>query len=287
MHFTSTCALCLTLHSTRLAMPKETRQKVQRADRRSVAEPTSPRTVGLTFRSSERPTPLGPLPSFKDRLQATDTWNVRVTGRCSEHLSSTAGPRVQFEREPSLASTNSFRTDSSPASRPRTSSETSSRGAGSPDTLTSGSSGPRRTRPSGSTTSGISAAASSRELPPHQSAPAALNAVEVFSSMNQHSGGQASARPMRGASRNSGRRSQSAPYQPGERPHRATEGRAGQVASSITVHPVGGGGKSGRRGPGGDAGGRRASGRRGDDAAESEAGQAVQVEVDLRKLLGI
>lgn len=261
---------------------------VQRADRRSVAEPTpSPRTVGLTFRSSERPTPLGSLPSFRDRLQATDTWNARTSIHYSQQASCAGGPQAPFEREPSFISTDSSRTASSSASRPRTSSETSSRDVESSEASMSSSSRPRRARQSTSPASGISAAASSRELAPHQSAPAALITVEVFSSIHQHSDGQAPAGPARGAPRTSGRRSHPAPYQPGERPRRATEGRAGQVASSISIHPVGGGGKSGGRGQGGDADGRRASGRRGDDAAEGEAGQAVQVEVDLRKLLGI
>ncbi|GAA5988780.1 hypothetical protein JCM10908_006167 [Rhodotorula pacifica] len=261
--------------------------------RPSTAEPVATRTIGLTFLSSETPQALGPLPSFQDRLSATDTWNTR--------------PWSSYSTSSSSSGSHAASAGASSASRPTSVESTSSSvhtarglswstvGASTSSSIIGGSSsdgGRSRTRQSHSPEVDRNdpppppMSASTRRALRRAEDQAVQHAVaQGILKADSYTEGQVRAVKARAASKfvrsHAIAEEEHAESKVGtKRSRRHIDGRAGQVASAVKARRIDSSGRK-RVVQAGISGGESGSG------GEDDEEEPVEVEVDLRKLLGI
>ncbi|GAA5865601.1 hypothetical protein JCM3774_002064 [Rhodotorula dairenensis] len=250
------------------------------------ANPSLERSVGLRFVSNETPQALGPLPSFRERLSATDTWNSHLWSTYS--APSSAPTPSGAVRAASDAAASPTRSDSAaPAPyAPRRASTSSMEASSSSGTATSSRTrGGRKSQSPEVDRGEPMSAAVRRGL--RQAEDEALQRAVASGAIKAESYTDGQVRAIKASAAAEFLRSQaSAAIQEdatstvgSKRSHIEMGGRAGQVASAVTTRRI-------------DTRRRKrvveADISEGDSGAGHEGrSQPVEVEVDLRKLLGV
>lgn len=243
------------------------------------------RTVGLTFLTNDPPQHLVPLPSFQDRLTATDTWNTRPWS--SYNASASSSGSSGGTRAGSFSPTSTESVSSGPPA-PRRNSRTSVQASTSSSTAGSSRS---RNRKSQSpeverAAAPILPAAARRALRRAQDEAVQRAVAEGTFKAESYTEGQIEAIKAQAASRfvRSHAADTAAPEEGSgstsgiKRPRLGMDGHAAQVVNAVKTRRIG----PGRR--------KRVVNAGMSTSSESGSGgdeERVEVEVDLRKLLGI
>lgn len=241
------------------------------------------RSVGLTFLTNETPQQLGPLPSFQDRLTATDTWSSRPWG--SYNASASASSSSGGTRAGSFSPTSTESVSSGPPA-PRRRSRSSVQASVSSSTASSSRSRKSQSPEVERAADPILPAAARRALRRAQDEAVQRAVAEGTLKAESCTEGQIGAIKAQAASRfvrshavsaAPEERSGSTSGSKRSRPH--MDGHAAQVVNAVKTRRI----DSGRRKRVVASAGTSRSSESGSGGDE----ERVEVEVDLRKLLGI